>query len=161
MVKARCHPEDLRCCLMSSRWHNIFHVLSHPDELAPGRMSPGWLMINVRWLMNLWYCSMSFGWDNIIWSLSHPDDFAIVTVWSGWLMANVLCHPQDIRSFRMSSWWHSVIYILSHPIELPSGRIASRWFMVNVGCHSDGSSCCPTSSRRYNVFFYPKVIRMT
>ena len=88
--------------------------------------------------MALRYCSVSFESDNVIWSPGHPNDLAIGCIWSGWLMANVLCHPDDIRSFRKSSWWHNLIHTLSHPNELAPDRIASRWLMVSVWCHRTG-----------------------
>ena len=57
-------------------------------------------------------------------------------------MANVLCHPDDIRSFPMSSGWHNVSWFLCHPDEIAPSRISSGWFMTNAGCHPDDLWCC-------------------
>ena len=84
---AGCHPDDLRCCHMSSGWHNVIWIISHPTELAPDRISSRWLMAN---------------------TLCHPDDLAGVCISSGWIMANSLYHPDDIRS-------HSYVIRMTHP----------------------------------------------
>ena len=78
-------------------------------------------------------------------------------------MANVLCHPDDIRSFPMSSGWHNVSWFLCHPDEiaprwlsysqylirmtyrrcichpddLPGVGISSGWVTANSLCHPD------------------------
>ena len=68
---------------------------------------------------------------------------------SGWLMANVLCHPDDIRSFPMSSGWHNVswslchpdeitkMWSLSHPDDLAIPSISSGWLIADALCHPD------------------------
>ena len=78
---------------MSSEWLTIlshpddktsFEPLSHPDELAPGRISSGWLMCD---------------------ALCHLDDLAGVGSSSGWVTANSLCNPDDTPFHLMSSGW--------------------------------------------------------
>ena len=93
-------------CRMSSGWLTMLSYvirmtyetsLSHPDELAIGSISSGWLMPNVL-------CHPD---DITEFRVSHPDDF--------WWMQDVirmtydvvLCHPDDIRNFTKSSGWVS------------------------------------------------------
>ena len=59
---------------------------SHPDELAPGRISSEWLKDTAGCHPDkLGYCPISSGWHNIIWTLSHPDELAPGRISSGWL----------------------------------------------------------------------------
>ena len=75
---------------------------------------------------------------------------------SGWLIANVLCHPDDIRSFPMSSGWHNVSWSLCHTDEIAPSRISSWWLMTNAGCHPDDLWCCLMSSGWDNANLIPK-----
>ena len=76
---AGCHPYDLRYCTISSGWHDVIWALSHPDQLAPGRISPGWLLDTaVNWYL------IRISYDNVIMAsgrhtlpfLNHPDEKA-------------------------------------------------------------------------------------
>ena len=89
------HPNDLRCCPMSSGWQNEIWTPSHRDDWAIDSISSGWLMmlsylIRMRWL---------------IWYLSHPDDLAILGILSGWFMDITGCHPDDLWCCPMSPGW--------------------------------------------------------
>ena len=43
------------------------------------------------------------------------------------LLAKGVCHPDDIRSFPMSSGWHNVSWSLCHPDEIAPSRISCGW----------------------------------
>ena len=51
----------------SLTWVDEIHTLSHPDELAPGRISSGWLKDTAVCHPDDWrMCLMSSGWDNYV-----------------------------------------------------------------------------------------------
>ena len=79
-----CHPDDLRCCPISSGWPNVIQTLSHPDELAHGRISPGWLMSN----------------DDLLEVISHQDEFRENHYVIRMTYAPVLSHPDEITNFK-------------------------------------------------------------
>ena len=96
MASAEWHPDDLRCCPMSFRWHNVIGNLGHPDEIAPGCISSGWLMTNAGCHPDdLRFCP-GIRWHNVIWALSLRDKLAPGRMSSGWLMTNAGCHPDDL-----------------------------------------------------------------
>ena len=93
---AGCHPYDLRYCSIPSRWHNVIWTLSHPDELAAGRISSGWLLDT---------------------AVCHPDDISYHLMSSGWLSRNWYLIRMSNNNVIMSSGWHRLPF-LSHPDEI-------------------------------------------
>ena len=131
MRDALYHPDDISQYPRSSRWHDVIWTLIHLDELAPGRISPGWLMANGGYHPDdLRCCPMSSGWHKVIRNLNHSDDLAPGCISSGWLMAIAWCHPDDLSCRPMSSRWHNEIWILSHPDDLSPGRTSPGWLIV-------------------------------
>ena len=93
---AVCHPDDLRYCPISSGWYNVIWNLSHPVELAPGRISSGWLLDA---------------------AVCHPDDISKHHMSSGWLSRNWYLIRMSYDNVIMSSGWHTLPF-LSHPDEI-------------------------------------------
>ena len=79
----------------SSGWDNCW-CLSHPDELAPGRISSGWLLDT---------------------AVCHPDDISYHRMSSGWLSRNRYLIRMSYGNVIMSSGWHRLPF-LSHPDEI-------------------------------------------
>ena len=117
-----CHPYDLRYCPISSVWHNVIWTLSHPDELAPGRISSGWLLYTATSHPDdISYRHMSFGWLSRNWYLirmSHDN----VIMSSGWHTLPFLSHPDEIANFDFS---HHAVALQRFRTD-PDLRIASR-----------------------------------
>ena len=86
MANALCHSDDLRFYPMLSGRHDVIWTLSHPDKLAPDRISSDdlWPMLYV---IRMTYHTI----------ICHPDDSADVGISSGWVIATLLCHPDDMR----------------------------------------------------------------
>ena len=134
---------------ISSGWHKGIFTLSHPDDLAIGSISSGWLMVNVLCDPDIRNFPKSSGWHNISWTLCHPDEIApILSISSGW-------------HCRISSGWltmlpcvirvRKLIWSLSHPDDLDILNISSGWLIVNVLCHPDDIRSLPKSSGRHNI----------
>ena len=92
----RMSPGWLTICPISSGWHNVIWTLSHPDELAPGRISSGWLLDT---------------------AVCHPDDISYHHMSSGWLSRNQYHIRMSYDTVIMSSGWHTLPF-LSHPDEI-------------------------------------------
>ena len=92
----RMSPGWLTFCPISSGWHNVIWTLSHPDELAPGRISSGWLLDT---------------------AVCHPDDISYHHMSSGWLSRNQYQIRMSYDTVIMSSGWHTLPF-LSHPGEI-------------------------------------------
>ena len=147
-------PDYLRCCPMPSGWHHIIWTLNHPDELAPGRISSGWLMVNAGCHPDdLRYFPVSSGSHGVIQNRSDPGELASVSylIWmtygqcripSGWL-----------TMLSMLSGWHGVIQPLSHPDELAPGRISFGSLMDIVVGNLNNFWYCSMSSRWHNVIW--------
>ena len=97
---AGCHPLTYDITLT----HPDDIMSFEPDELAPDRISSGWLMAD---------------------ALCHPDDIAGVGISSGWVTANSVCHPDDNPFHLMSSGWHNWGWYLTQRsygnVIMPSG----------------------------------------
>ena len=106
MANGGCHPDDLRCCPMSSGWHNVIWIWSYPDELASGRISSGWLITHAVSNPDGIRCySKSSWWHDEIWvRVSHPDD-----------LLNVTSHPDVLRQI------HCVIRVTQSPTLKTTG----------------------------------------
>ena len=135
------------------------NLLSHPDDLAIGSLSSGWLMANVLCHPDdIRSFPMSSGWHNVSWFLCHPDEIAPSRISSGWLMTNAGCHPDDLWCCLMSSGWDNYNLIpkssgwlsysqylirmtyrrcICHPDDLPGVGISSGWVTANSLCHPD------------------------
>ena len=70
--------------------------LSRPDELAPGRISSGWLLDT---------------------AVCHPDDISYHRMLSGWLSRNRYLIRMSYDNVIMPSGWHRLPF-LSHPDEI-------------------------------------------
>ena len=92
-------------------------TLSHPNELAPDRISSRWLMADES---------------------CHPDDLAGVGISSWWVTANPLCHPDDIPVHLMSSRW---LNWGRYFIRMNYGNVimSPRWDTLPFLCHPDDS----------------------
>ena len=114
-------------CPMSSGWHNEINNLSHPDELAPGRISSELLMVNAGCHLDDPQCSpvigmtyrnsnhKSYGWFSP-WPYLIQMTYGQCIMSSGWLR----CYPKSSR-------WHNEIWVsnpddllelISHPDEI-------------------------------------------
>ena len=116
MPNALCHLYDIRSFSKSSRWHNVNWTLCHPDvrnnlitkssgwlslshpyDLAIGRISFGWFMANVfSHPDDIRSFHKSSGWNDVGWILCHPDEIAPGRISSRRRMTNEGCHPDDL-----------------------------------------------------------------
>ena len=115
MTNVLCHPDDLRSFTKSSGWHNVFELISHPDELAIARISTGWFM------------------DTVV---CHPDDISFHHMSPGWLSSNWYLIRMCYDNVILSSGWHTLPF-LSHPDEIanfdfPQHVVALQRFRNNV-----------------------------
>ena len=130
---------------MSSTWHNVIHTLSHPDDLAPSRISSRWIMgIAQCHLPDLRYCRMSSGWHNVIKVLSYPDElvwwylirmiYGQCSMSSGWPR----CTP-TLESSGQNLIFHYTLWLISASIDI-------KWALKsNMKCTYRSwiiNSCC-------------------
>ena len=125
---AGCHPDDLRYCIISYGWHNVIWTQSHPDELAPGRISSGWLMANaVCDPVDLrYYPTMSSGWDTDL----IPKSFRWLSCWQYLIR-------MTYGQCRMSSGWLTMLpYVtrmtLRHLNPTSSGWVSSWSYLIRM-----------------------------
>ena len=91
---------------MSSVWltilsyliHDVIWTLSHPDELAPGRISSGWVLNTAVYHPDDIYRHMSSGWLSWNWYLIRMS-YDNVIMSSGWHTLPFLCLPDEIPNF--------------------------------------------------------------
>ena len=135
------HPE-------SFGWHNKNWALSHPDNLAIGSNSFGWLMTKAPCHRN--DAALSHSDDKMRFKPCYPDNLVPGSISSGWLMANGVCDPDDLRCYHLSSGWHIDILTLSHPDKLAPGSTSPGWLMANELYHPNDLGCYPNSSQWRN-----------
>ena len=135
MPNVLCHLDDIRSFPKSSRWHDVSWTLCHPDVIAPGHISSGWLMTNaarhpddLRYYLILWH--------NVIWILSHPDELAPDRISSGWLIADACCHPDDLAGVGISYWLvtaKALCPLVDIPFHLKSsGWLNWSWYLIRM-----------------------------
>ena len=98
-----------------SRWHNVIWTQSHPDELAPGRISSGWLLDT---------------------AVCHPDGISYRHMPSGWLSRNWYLIRMSYDNVIMSSGWYTLPF-LSHQdkianFDFPHHAVALQRFRSTV-----------------------------
>ena len=131
----------------SSEWdtdNKLIWTFSHPDKLAPGYISSGWLVADV---------------------LCHPDEIInLISKSSGWLSYSQYLIRMIYGHCKMSSGWLAILaYIIRmryrHLIPKSSGwlkaigSITSGWLMDFAGCHPDDLRYWPMSSGWGNIIW--------
>ena len=132
-------------CTMSSGWHTKLTqvirmtytrwTLCHLDEIAPGRISSGWLMTNAEFIQMTYDVALCFN------ALRH----VLILKSSRWLSYSQYLIRMTYGRRRISSrWltmWHYVIRMRklirspSHPDDLAIASISSGWLVDIAGCH--------------------------
>ena len=123
--------------LVSPGRQNVIWTLSHLDESASDRVSPGWLMAVA--LCHPDYLTgdgISPGWVTTN-SLCHPDDMLFHLMSFGWLNWGWYLIRMSYGNFIMSTGWDTLPF-LSHPDEIanfdfPQYAVAPQCFR-NHGC---------------------------
>ena len=122
-----CHPDDLRYSPISSGWHNVIWTLSHPDELAPGRISSGGILDTAACHPDdLSYHRMSSGRLSRNWYLIRMS-YDNVIMSSGWQRLPFLSHSDEIANFDFPH--HAVAFQRFRIIRMTYGhcRMSSGW----------------------------------
>ena len=89
-----------------------------------------------------------------IWTLCHLRDLALAGISSGLLTTNTVCHPDDLRCYRMSSELYYESWNLCRPNDLYPGGISFGWPTTNAVCHPDDLGCYPMSCGWLNSWWY-------
>ena len=103
------------------RWHNIIWIVSHPDELAPGRISSGWLKSTA-------VCHPE-SYDS---ALCHTDEInLLIPKSSGWLSYRQYLIRTTYGHCRMSTGWLTklsyLVRMTQHHLNPKSSGWVSSW----------------------------------
>ena len=137
---------------MSSGWLKEIWNQSHPDDIAIGSISFGWLMANVlSHPDDKRSFHKSSGWNDVGWILCHPDEIAPGRISSRILMSNAWCHSDVIRMrFDPQVIKMTQLLSVSHPDDL--------WTLQHVTRMTYNINLCNPEDI---MTFEPQVIRMS